>query len=159
MLRKMILLMSIVISACGAMPEDTPAAEPLGTPTNLASADCSPPSNWTIEYQRSGGIGGFSQSIILQSDGSMTIQSDHPPVDKQLQIPEDHVEPIKNLLVEACPFPVGRADGNCADCFNYELDIQMDEQFYTIQAHDTTLTEDLQPLINALDEFISMAAQ
>ena len=155
----MILLVSIVLSACGAMPDNTPTAEPLETPANPSSADCSPPSNWTIEYQRSGGIGGFSQSITLQSDGSMTIQSDHPPVDKQLQVPADHVEPIQNLLVEACPFPLGRAEGTCADCFNYELEIQMDEQFYSIQAQDTTLTEDLQPLINALDEFILMAAQ
>jgi hypothetical protein len=159
MLRKIILLVSIVLSACGAVPEDTPAAEPFGTPTKPSDADCSSPSNWTIEYQRSGGIGGFSQSITLQSDGSMTIQSDHPAVDKQLQVPADHVEPVENLLVEACPFPVGRADGNCADCFNYELEIQMDEQFYSIQAQDTTLTEELHSLVNALDEFILMAAQ
>jgi hypothetical protein len=155
----MILLVSFVLSACGAMPDNTPAAEPLGTPADPASADCSLPSNWTIEYHRSGGIGGFSQSLTLRSDGNMTIQSEHPPVDKQLQVPEDHVEPIANLLVEACPFPVGRAVGTCADCFNYELDIQMDEQFFTVQAQDTTLTEDLHPLINALDEFIQMAAQ
>ena len=141
------------------MPENAPAAEPLGTPTRPSSADCSSPSDWTVEYQRTGGIGGFSQSLILHSDGSITIQSDHPPVDKQLQIPADHLEPVKNLLVEACPFQVDQANGNCADCFNYALDIKMDDQSYSVQAQDTTLTEDLQSLVNALDEFISLAAQ
>jgi hypothetical protein len=35
----------------------------------------------------------------------------------------------------------------------------MDGQTYTVQASDTTLTEDLRPLITTLDEFLQLAGQ
>jgi hypothetical protein len=154
-----LLLISILLSACGAAPESTPAPEQLGTPTQLADASCSPPSSWTIEYHRTGGIAGFDQMLTLHSDGSLIVQSEQPAVDKQIMIPEDHVEPIRNLLVQACPFETGRADGVCADCYNYELNVEMDGRTYTVQATDTTLTEDLHPLISTLDEFLQLAGQ
>lgn len=152
-------LICIVLSACAGMPASTPTPEPLGTPTKSASTACSPPSNWTIEYNRSGGIAGFDQSLILQNDGSLIVQSERPPVDEQMTVPEDHVEPITDLLVQACPFEVGTPKGVCADCFNYELNIQMNGRTYSVQANDTTLTEGLHPLINALDEFLQIAGQ
>jgi hypothetical protein len=151
--------MSILLAACAAAPESTPSTEVLGTPTQPAEAACSPPSSWTIEYHRSGGIAGFDQSLTLQSDGNLEVQSKKPAVDKQIMIPEDHVEPIQNLLVQACPFETARAEGVCADCYNYELNIEMDGQTYTVQASDTTLTEDLRPLITTLDEFLQLAGQ
>jgi hypothetical protein len=154
-----LLLMSILLAACAAAPESNPSPEVVGTPTQSADAACSPPSSWTIEYHRSGGIAGFDQSLTLQSDGSLEVQSEKPAVDKQIMIPEDHVEPIKNLLVQACPFETGRAKGVCADCYNYELNIEMDGQAYSVQASDTTLTEDLRPLVTTLDEFLQLAGQ
>lgn len=155
------LVISILVSACAAAPADTPSPQPLplATPTQLADAVCTLPSNWKIEYHRTGGIAGFDQTLTVQSDGSLTVQSEHPPADRQLQIPEDHVEPLGTLLVQACPFPTQRAEGVCADCFNYELDIEMDGQMYEVQATDTTLTEELHPLISTLDEFLQLAGQ
>lgn len=152
-------IVSMLVAACGAAPADTPSPQPLETPTQTVRADCSPPSNWTVEYHRSGGIAGFDQTLILHSDGSLAVQSAQPPVDKQLAIPEDHVEPIGNLLAQACPFPKAKAEGVCADCFNYELKIEMDGQTYEVQASDTTLTEELRPLITRLDEFLQLASQ
>jgi hypothetical protein len=70
-------------------------------------------------------------------------------------IPKDQVEAITDLLVQACPFELDEKQGVCADCFNYELKIQMDDQTNAIQALDTTLTEELRPLINILDEFFT----
>ena len=153
------LALSILLAACAAAPESTPSTEALATPTQPADAACSPPSSWTIEYHRSGGIAGFDQSLTLQSDGSLEVQSKKPAVDKQIMIPEDHVEPVQNLLVQACPFETARAEGVCADCYNYELNIEMDGQTYTVQASDMTLTEDLRPLITTLDEFLQLAGQ
>jgi len=116
-------------------------------------------SDWTIQYKRTGGIGGFDQSLTLESDGSLTVQSEHPPVDEQMTIPEDHVKTITDLLVQACPFKAGPTEGVCADCFTYELNIQMDGQTYAVQALDTTLTEELRPLISILDEFLQVTSQ
>jgi hypothetical protein len=157
--KTLIFLISALLSACAGMPASDPTPEPLGTPTKSASTTCSSPSTWTIEYHRTGGFGGFDQSLTMQSDGSLTVQSEHPPVDKQVTVPEDHVEAITDLLVQACPFEAGPTKGVCADCFNYELSIEMDGQTYTVQALDTTLTEELRPLVNALDEFLQMTGQ
>jgi hypothetical protein len=154
-----LLLFSITLVGCAAAPASSPSAEPLGTPPKSSDAACSSPSTWTVEYNRTGGFGGFDQSLTLRSNGSLVIQSEHPPVDKQITVPEDHVEPITDLLVQACPFDVSQTKGVCADCFNYELNIQMDGQTYTVQALDTTLTEELRPLINALDEFLQVTGQ
>jgi len=152
-------LIIIVLSACAGMPASTPTPEPLGTPTSPPDAACSSPSDWTIQYKRTGGIGGFDQSLTLESDGSLTVQSEHPPVDEQMTIPEDHVKTITDLLVQACPFKAGPTEGVCADCFTYELNIQMDGQTYAVQALDTTLTEELRPLISILDEFLQVTSQ
>jgi hypothetical protein len=97
--------------------------------------------------------------LTLQSDGSLSIQSEKPVFNKQTTLPKDHLQPIENLLAQACPFEVGRAAGVCADCFNYELNIEMDGKTYNVQATDTTLTEDLHPLINTLDEFFKVTGQ
>jgi len=155
----LLIFMSIVLSACAGMAGSTPTSEPLSTPTSPPSATCSPPSEWTIQYHRTGGIAGFDQSLTMQSDGSLTIQSEHPPVDKQMTVPEDHLKSIADLLVQACPFETGATTGVCADCFNYELNIEMDGQTYTVQALDTTLTEELRPLIDTLNEFIQLTGQ
>lgn len=154
-----ILLAGVFLASCGAISESTPAPITLGTPTKPSRAACSPPSSWTIEYSRSGGIGGFSQAMTLKSDGSLAVKSDHPALDKQMTIPEDHVTPITNLLIQACPFEASPEKGVCADCFNYELIIQMEGQTYSIQATDTTLSEDLRLLVSNLDEFIQFAGQ
>jgi hypothetical protein len=153
MLRKTLLLLCIILSACAEMPAGTPTPEQLRTPTSPAKSACSPPTSWTIEYHRTGGFGGFDQSLTLQSNGSLTVQSERPPANEQMTISGDQVEAITDLLVRACPFEVGATQGVCADCFNYELKIQMDGQNYVVQALDTTLTEELRPLISILDEF------
>lgn len=154
-----ILLINVLLSACAAVPASTPSLEPIGTPIKSSDEACSPPSSWMIEYHRSGGIAGFNQSLTLQSDGSLTVQSEHPAVNKQIMIPKDHVEPIINLLVQACPFATGRTEGVCADCYNYELTIEMNGRTYDVQASDTTMSEELRPLITTLDGFLQVTGQ
>jgi hypothetical protein len=141
------------------MPASDATPAPVGTPASPPSAACETPSTWRIDYHRSGGIAGFDQRLTLESDGSLTVRSEHPPVEEQMTIPQDHLEEIPDLLARACPFEVGPAQGVCADCFNYELDIQMDGQTYAVEAIDTTLTEELRPLVNILDEFLQVTAQ
>jgi len=153
------LLVGIVLSACAGLPASTPLAEPLGTPTSSSNAACNTPSNWTIQYNRSGGFAGFNQSLILYSDGNLIIQSERPPVDEQKTISEDQVKAITGLLVNACPFEVDSGKGVCADCFIYALTIQMDSQTYVIEASDVTLAEELHPLINDLSQFLQETEQ
>ena len=95
----------------------------------------------------------------MQSDGSLMVQSERPAIDEQVTLPKDHLEPIQNLLVQACPFTIAKKEDNCADCYIYDLRIEMNGQSYDIQASDMTLNEELRPLITTLDEFFQVTGQ
>jgi hypothetical protein len=155
-----VLIFCLTLSACAALPAFAPTTETVSeSPTKSSSPDCAPASNWTIEYHRTGGFAGFDQSLTLKSDGSLAVQSKKPPLEKQATLPADHLKAVNDLLVQACPFELAQSQGVCADCYMHSLEIQMDSRFYSVQATDTTLTEELQPLIGALDEFLKVTSQ
>lgn len=150
----------ILLAACGGAPASVPSPKPLGTPTRQPTkATCSPPSEWTVQYNRSGGFAGFNESLTLDSDGNLTIKSERPPVGKQMTISVAQVEAITDLLVQACPFETDVEKGNCADCYFYELNIQMDGRTYSVQASDISLTEEISPLINELSQLLQESRQ
>jgi hypothetical protein len=115
---------------------------------------CSVPTTWDIQYNRSGGFAGFNQSMTLDNGGNLTVKSERPAVDVQKTLSDEQVKDITELLVGACPFKTNVDKGNCADCFVYDLNVQMDGQVYSVQASDVTLSEELQPLINALSQLL-----
>jgi hypothetical protein len=149
-----LLIFSIAMSACAGNSVGTMEPEPLGTPMGSSDTDCSAPANWTIQYNRSGGFAGFKQSLTLQSDGSLAIQSENPPANIQKSISKDQVNEITNLLAQACPFKMQPNDAGCADCFIYNLRVQMNGQTYGMLATDVTLTDEVYPLIDALSQLL-----
>jgi hypothetical protein len=154
-----ILLLAILLSACGAASTITPSPEPLGTPTSPPQADCSPSTDWTIHYRRSGGIAGFNQSLTLNSDGNLKVQSLKPQATDTKTISDDQIKNISGLLADACPFTAESTKGTCADCFSYELTIQMGGQIYVTDASETGLTEEMFGLVFTLDKFFPTAGQ
>jgi hypothetical protein len=156
MIKKAILFLvfSIVLSACGGEPVSTVEPAPLGTPTGLSASACSIPASWTVQFKRTGGIAGFNQSMTLQSDGSLKIQSENPPANVQKSISKSQIDNITNLLAQGCPFKMEPNDAGCADCFIYNLSVQMNGQTYTMLATDVTLTDQLRPLIDELSNLM-----
>ena len=147
-----LLLISLILSACAGTPVSTPTPKPLGTPTSPPAAACSPPEKWNIQFNRSGGFAGLDESLTLDSGGSLDVQRKRPPVNEKSSISKEQVAAIAVLLAQACPFEIEMGKDNCADCFVYDLNIQMDGQTYSVQASDVTLTEDLHPLVDALSQ-------
>ena len=154
-----ILFISLILSACAGMPASTQVPEPLETPADSTSTACSSPSTWKIQYNRSGGFAGFNESLTLDNGGRLKIESERPPTDAERLLSDDQVKAITDLLVQACPFEIPADKGACADCFLYDLNIQMDGQMYSVQATDVTLTEDLNPLVSALSQLLQDTAQ
>ena len=155
-----ILLISLVLSACAGLPVSTPTPEPLGTPTSPSKVACSPPAKWSIQFNRSGGFAGLDESLILDSGGSLEVQSERPPKVVEMKVSQDQVDAITDLLVQACPFVIDLTKGNdCADCFVYDLNVQMDGQTYSVQATDVTLTKELNPLIDGLSQLMQNSEQ
>lgn len=156
-----ILLVSIILSACAVTPSptSTPTPEPLGTPTNPPQADCSAPTDWSIHYRRTGGIAGFNQSLTLNNNGDLKIQSQNPQAAETKTVSNTQIKDISSLLADACPFTADSVKGNCADCFFYELTIRMDDQTYVTAASETALTEEMFSLVFTLDKFFPTAGQ
>jgi len=150
----LLLIFGIALSACAGASVSTVEPGPLGTPTNSSAVACSTPANWTIQFNRSGGFAGFKQSLTVHSDGSLTIQSENPPANVQKSISKEQVSEITNLLAQACPFKMQPNDVGCADCFIYNLNIQMNGQSYGMLATDVTLTDEVYPLIDMLSQLL-----
>jgi hypothetical protein len=156
MIKKAILFLifCIILSACAGEPVSTIEPAPLGTPPDSSSSACSVPASWTIQFKRTGGIAGFNQSLTLQSDGNLKIQSENPPANVEKSISKEQIDNITNLLAQGCPFKMEPNDTGCADCFIYNLNIQMNSQTYTMLASDVTLTNQLHPLIDELNNLL-----
>ena len=148
------IIFSIILAACAGTPASTMGPEPLGTPTGSSTTACSLPTNWTIPFNRSGGFAGANQALTLQSNGSLKIESENPPVNAQKIISEEQVSAITDLLVRACPFEMQPNDLGCEDCFIYKLNVQMDAQAYRMLATDVTLTDEVYPLVNMLNQLL-----
>ena len=92
--------------------------------------------------------------MTLQSDGSLKIESEKPPANEQKSISKEQVSQMTNLLAQACPFEMKPNDLGCADCFIYKLSVQMNGQTYNMLATDVTLTDQVYPLINTLNQLL-----
>lgn len=152
-----VLFIGIILSACGGVRTD--ALSPLGTPTSQTDTVCSNPTQWKIQFNRSGGFTGVDESLTLDSSGSLTVQSERPAVNTRKTLSSGQVNAIGELLAQACPFEMKPNDMGCADCFLYTLNVQMDGQTYVMLATDVSLTEDLSPLINSLNQILQDAAE
>lgn len=154
-----ILLISSLLLSCGGMSANSPLPEPLGTPTSPSNSACSTPTNWTIQFNRSGGFAGFDESLTLDNGGNLTVQGERPAVNIEKTISDDQVKAITESLAQACPFifPVNKDE--CADCFLYDLKVQMDGISYSVQATDMTVAEEMQPLISVLSKLLQDTGQ
>jgi hypothetical protein len=150
----LLVIFSFALSACAGASVSTAQPEPLGTPAASSTAACSQPANWMIQFNRSGGFAGVNQTMTLQSDGSLKIESEKPLANVQKSISKEQVSQITNLLAQACPFEMHPNDLGCADCFIYKLNVQMNGQTYNILATDVTLTDQMYPLINTLNQLL-----
>jgi hypothetical protein len=154
------LLLCFLLVGCSANqpiePTNTPSPEMLSTPeaTPGHSGSCPPPKVWAIEFQREGGFMGLSQQLKVASDGTTQAQDlqTGEVVTGTLE-PSQSLE-IENLLVQACPFETGRAAQTCADCYEYSMSIQMDQEQFRLKVSDTSIPQDMQPLIQMLSSLL-----
>jgi len=154
-----ILIFMILLSACAGPSSGTDESVPEGTPVGDSTSACSIPSDWTIQLERSGGIAGISESMTLDSGGRFTVQSDRPFTDVEETLSREQVNTISGLLAQACPFEMNPNDAGCADCFLYKINVQMNGETYVMLATDVTLTEELYPLVDTLNQLMQTAVQ
>lgn len=145
------------VAACSPLGEGTQEPVPLATPTAKSQA-CEAPATWSLEFHRSGGFAGFNESLTLGSDGELHIHSQRPAAEESRQLSEEQLEETANLLARACPFEPEPDERQCADCFYYQLEVQMNGRSYVLAASDTTLGPELHPLIGKLSQLLQSTA-
>ena len=150
------LLICLMLAGCspGQPSEQTfsPTPEILSSPdaTAVLPEECPQPKTWEIEFQREGGIMGSSMQLKVASDGTLQAQDLNTQDTFTQTLNPSQVLEIENLLVQACPFETGRAAQACPDCYEYSMSIQMDEELFRVKVSDTSIPQDLQPLIQTL---------
>lgn len=97
---------------------------------------------------------GLSQLLMLASDGTLQARNINTQDTFTQTLNPSQILEIENLLVQACPFETGRAAQACPDCFEYSMSIQMDEDSFRVKVSDTTIPQDMQPLIQMLSSLL-----
>ena len=138
-----LLLFGIVVSACGSGQ----------TPIPTQSLDCQSPKEWKIDFSLSGGIAGLSRSLSMSSHGNVVVQDLRSGEKNVSALTKDELNKIAGMLAEACPFESGKSDSECADCFEYKLNVLMDGRQYRLKANDVSVPKSSASLIGYLRSY------
>lgn len=151
------LILSLLFTACSApaatQPAETPASTP-SLPVKEAASTPNPPdkqvNEWTIEMTQSGGIMGLMRSVEVRSDGSYTVKDER--LDKTVtgSLTGSDLQELNELMISTS-FSPQKPAGICADCFVYDIQIQMDGNKLNVKLDDTSLPNSgLEPLVALL---------
>lgn len=144
-----VLSITLLITGCG--PASIP--EPLNTPTTKPSA---PGNDWTIKMTQSGGIMGRSRSIEVSSEGKYTVVDDRANETVTGELTTNELSELNKLVMTSNYVPATKPNGTgCADCFVYDLEVQVNGEKFSIQLNDVSLPNSgLEPLVNFLRDMM-----
>jgi hypothetical protein len=146
------LLITLLITSCGSF--STP--EPFNTPTTKPST---PGGDWTIKMTQSGGIMGLSRSIEVTSDGKYSVVDERANKTVTGELTANELSELNKLVKTSNHIPATKPDGKgCADCFVYDLEIQVNGENFSFQLNDVTLPNSgLEPSVTYLRGLIDTA--
>jgi len=138
------------------------ACQPLlARPTSTAQdTDTSQPKGsqipWTLTYTRSGGFAGISQSVIINSDGSV-LGSQGQPISAPVDEVEALIAEINALDFSSFDAEYGNSS-DCRDCYTYTLTFEQGGQTKTITLVEDGATEFPKELQSLLQKFNAVTA-
>lgn len=128
-----IFLITLLITGCGSASTPEPSA---------------PSGDWTIKMTQSGGIMGLSRSIEVSSDGNYTVVDERANKTVTGEFTANELLELNELVTTSKYVPATKPDGTCADCFVYDLEIQVNGEKLSIQLNDVSLPNSgLEPLV------------
>jgi hypothetical protein len=143
-----LILSALAISACASSAKQSTAL-----PTQ--SQDCQFSNEWEIEFVLSGGIAGQAKSLNISSNGNAILQDLRKGETRESKISQNELRQIEEMLVQACPFE-GKGTGNeCADCFEYQLNVSMNGRKYSLKVNEINIPEKAIPLFEYLASYLT----
>ena len=150
-----VLMIALLFSACAGAPAATQPAETMAStpslPAKEAASTPNPPAKtaeeWTVKMMQSGGIMGLSRSVEVRSDGTYTVTDER--LDKTVtgNLTGNDLREL-NELMTSTSFVPQKPPGICADCFVYDIQIQVDGSNLNVKLDDTSLSNSgMEPLV------------
>jgi len=167
-MRRLLISVSIFIIALGLLGcnfvsslilTPTPTEELLSTPEALPTQSSSGlpqlTGDWHIRMAQTGGIAGVSRTLDISSTGEMTVTDERTKKQAASQLSADQMTKLTELVVSTQYQPVKQPTG-CADCFNYNLQIDNETEKFQAQTDDVNLpASGLEPLVRFLSELLT----
>ena len=112
------------------------------------------PVDWNVTLVKSGGIMGVSRSVQIASSGEVTLKDLRSNLTTQSKLTPAELATLAGLVLSANPDGPAQPS-QCADCFIYDVKINLGDEIHELQFDDSSLAgSPLQPLVEFLARFV-----
>ena len=130
-LLQVVLLVSLVISACSAIAPSASSPTPLPSPSK----------NWRIKLTQSGGFVGVLLSVEVTSTGQLTAEDQRTGHTVTRTLSPQTTAELRQLIGGIAPSGGDKPASGCADCFIYDLELHRDSGDMQIHTDDTSIDD------------------
>lgn len=111
---------------------------------------------WSIEYQRSGGIAGQMYSLSLSSAGDLAVSDLMSNTTIHASASQEDLGKIESNLELICSSSPGKRPNRCRDCFTYTLVADVGGRLCRAQVTDVDLeVSGLRPVVEILNSLLT----
>jgi hypothetical protein len=142
------------------------ACMPMASPQNPDTSSSTPGipkdtnGTWTVELFVSGGFAGVQRNIKISSSGDAIIMDEKKPKPINLDLLEAEVEKLSKLVVAIEHLPNVSGSSPCVDCFQYEVDVVIQDSHFHASYNDETLKHSgIKPLVFELVRLMNDALE
>ena len=125
------LIILIFLSSCGNTKSVLPNTQPFPSPAG----------KWNLKLTQSGGIAGVQLTVEVNSDGLLKAENQRSQQIVTKILSSQTVIELKKLIFNTISSASRTTQSACADCFIYDLEIQLDGSNIKIHVDDITINK------------------
>jgi len=116
--------------------------------------------NWEVELSITGGFAGVQKRIKISSGGEVSISDENNNLQAQEQLSKEEIDRFSKLVDEIKGLQVMSNPPECADCFQYDLNVKVDGTHFQATVNDLNLQNSgVAPLVNELVNMLTNAVR
>lgn len=115
---------------------------------------------WAVELFVSGGLAGVRRSINVSSSGDAIVKDEKKSKHINLELPAADVETLSKFVADIEHLPNVSESSACVDCFQYEVDILVqDSHFHALYDDETLKQSGIKPFVFELVKLMNTALE